>query len=120
MKGSAITGPVAKECVRTRMYLFRLTMLTRDNPGGLMATYCVERWHSSLGSWKLPSDQIVIHVSLKCHIQPREICDDRRFKARKHPNLAVQVLRVGDPGICIALQYQLAKVYHGYRTKIKI
>ena len=63
MKGSAITGPVAKECVRTRMYLFCLTILIRDNPGGLMATYCVERWHSGLGSWKI--DQIVMSCIFK-------------------------------------------------------
>ena len=45
MKGSAITGPVAKECVRA--HLLRSypsnTTLTFPMPGGSLASYCIER-----------------------------------------------------------------------------
>ncbi len=66
MKGSAITGPVAKECVRTRVYLNRRTMLMCDNPGGLMATYCIECRNSGLGLC-FPSVSPLPHQS-NCHV----------------------------------------------------
>lgn len=45
MKGSAITGPVAKECVRYRSISLLRALLKLDFPqsGGSLATYRIER-----------------------------------------------------------------------------
>jgi hypothetical protein len=71
MKGSAITGPVAKECVCTHMCLFYLTMLMCNDLGGLMATYCVERRHSGL-SLCTPSASLLLHsqIVISCTKMP--------------------------------------------------
>ena len=56
MKGSAITGPVAKECVRARIFFFfyapKLTCLAT---GGLVAAYRIERRHGGLRLQHSPS-----------------------------------------------------------------
>lgn len=113
MKGSAITGPVAKECVRNRMYFFRLTMLMCNNPGGLMASYCVERRHSSLGSSnplhsRLPSDQIVMSCIFKMPIHRVKIVMTI-IQSRPESILILQsrCCRVSDTGISVALQQQI-------------
>ena len=75
MKGSAITGPVAKECVSTWLSFFRPPILmsrTRTRIlGGLVATYCIKRGHSGLGLWislrsVSLSPQIVMPCISKC------------------------------------------------------
>ena len=61
-----------------------------------MASYCVERRHSGLGSAhsRFPSDQIVMSCIFKMSIHPREIVMPVvSMKTRKYPNLAVQVLQ---------------------------
>jgi hypothetical protein len=71
MKGSAITGPVAKECVCTHISLCHLTMLICNNLGGLMATNCVERRHSGLGLC-IPSAPLLLpnQVVISCTKMP--------------------------------------------------
>ena len=49
MKGSAITGPVAKECVCTSLLLRIMgTDYTLDYIGRSLATYCIECRHSRM------------------------------------------------------------------------
>jgi hypothetical protein len=48
MKGSAITGPVAKECVRVYASLRCDYSVTLLYLGGSMAPYCFQRWNGGL------------------------------------------------------------------------
>lgn len=48
MKGSAITGPVAKECVRPHVSFHCDCSVTLCYPGGSVAPYRFQRWNGGL------------------------------------------------------------------------
>ena len=53
MKGSAITGPVAKECVRClppTTFVFTDGIYSTLITGRLVAAYCIECWYSGIRS----------------------------------------------------------------------
>ena len=92
-----------------------------------MASYCVKRRHSSLGSSnplhsRLPSDQIVMTCIFKMPIHRVKIVMTV-VQSRPESILILQpsCCRVSDTGISIAPATASCppKVHHGYRTKIK-
>jgi hypothetical protein len=128
MKGSAITGPVAKECVCTHMCLFRLTMLICNNRRtyGHVLRRTQAQW-SRLMHCLRPHFSLTNQIVISCTKMPIHL----------HAYMKI--------ALCIALQdyksilscsssvAQLValafispceiklppKVHHGYRTKIK-
>lgn len=130
MKGSAITGPVAKECVCTHMCFSRPTMLMCINLGGLMATYCIERRHSGLGlcipsapPLSLTNQNVISCTKMPIHLHAyMKIALSITLQDHK----SILIFQFKCPTITRVVAFISPckiklppKVHHGYRTKIK-